>query len=712
VFLPMRRPQWSRKWLLLTALPAVLALGAAAFVFIRAQHSLNRAGTTVTQRGRFPVDLINPGLRENPGFEAIASPVTYASGAFYQGKLYVSGPSGLFVYGADSTRGGIGDALLKSYRVGLDLPAAPLGQMVVGRLRGASEPELIIATAGEGVLLFTGNGSADGAGTFRQIRPRNSSENANENNNAGADARDVTALLPLPTGELLIGTRRRGLLVYRGLGYLEIFHPQLADLAVTTLAADATGFWVGTRNQGLRHWHGGEIDSFEASASAASGPLPDNQIDALAVDANKVYAGTPLGVEEFVDGRPARLLAKNLFAHALFADARGLTIGTMDDGGQGIRKVSLEAVHRPGAIASDFSSSDEESAGPAEQFLSTGSDTAEHELFAILRDSLRHEQSNGRWTPLIADTSSQPGKASGLALTDGNISALAFGPDGRLWVGYFDRGLDILDIAASNGSRTEHREDDHLFCINRIALDPRRKTMAVATANGLVLFDQQNRPRQVMTRRDGLIADHVTDIAFITDTMVLATPAGLTFVDAAGARSLYAFEGLVNNHVYALGVQPQSSEILAGTLGGISILTQEAVRRNLTTANSGLKHNWITAIVPLSNSGSKGTSEDAWMVGTYGAGVMRLDGNGNFTGMEGVTRSMVVNPNAMLSTVDHIFAGTMGHGLWVCSRSTGRWKQITAGLPSENVTALADHQGEIYVGTENGLVRIAEHLLE
>jgi hypothetical protein len=48
--------------------------------------------------------------------------------------------------------------------------------------------------------------------------------------------------------------------------------------------------------------------------------------------------------------------------------------------------------------------------------------------------------------------------------------------------------------------------------------------------------------------------------------MVLATPAGLTFVDADGARSLYAFEGLVNNHVYALGVQDKT--LLAGTLGG------------------------------------------------------------------------------------------------------------------------------------------------
>jgi ligand-binding sensor domain-containing protein len=239
--------------------------------------------------------------------------------------------------------------------------------------------------------------------------------------------------------------------------------------------------------------------------------------------------------------------------------------------------------------------------------------------------------------------------------------------------------------------------------------------MAVATANGLVLMDPRadlKKSRQVMTRRDGLIADHVTDVAFTGGTMVLATPAGLSFVDGAGVRSLYAFEGLVNNHVYALGVQSKTGAdgtrddaVLAGTLGGLSKLKHESIQQNLTVANSGLKHNWVTSIVPAGEP-------DTWFVGTYGAGVMRLDKDGQFNTMEGATRAMEINPNAMLATNAHIFAGTLGDGLWVWSRSQGRWRQITAGLPSENVTAIAEHGGEIYVGTENGLVKIAESALD
>jgi ligand-binding sensor domain-containing protein len=689
-----------RRWWYLAALPAVFALGIAAFVFVRTQRTLNRAGETVAGEGRFPVEIRALGRMENAGFEAIASPAAYNSGAFYRGKLYVGGGAGLSVYGAGHEAGNdSGDALLKSYRVGVDLPAAPLGQMVVARLRGAAEEELLIATAGAGVLAFTANGGADSGGSFRQLLPKD------------AEARDVTALLALPGGDLLIGTRRRGLLVFRGgkADALETFHTKLAGVAVTALAGDDTGFWVGTRDRGVMHCHGGEIDSFTAASGGGSaGALPDEQVNAIAVRGRRVFVGTPLGVEEFVDGRPARVLAANVFVRALDADEHALTIGSMD---QGVMRVALDGgVRRPGLAPVSLSFSRDatrdtvgaQAQDAATQFLRTPGDSGE--LYAVITDGPRRLRADGQWMPVVAGV-----REDAAELSDGNVSALSFGPDGRLWVGYFDHGLDVLSGDGRAFTHREHHEDDHLFCVNRIALDPRRKTMAVATANGLVLFDAQGKPRQVMTKRDGLIADHVTDVAFSNDGMVLATPAGLTFVDAGGTQSLYGFQGLVNNHVYALGVAGQgiagdSAELLAGTLGGISVLSHEAVKRNLTATNSGLKHNWVTAIVPVSSDGR-------WMVGTYGAGVMQLR-DGLFTPMDGATANMVVNPNAMLATTAHVFAGTLGKGLWVWSRDTGQWRQVTAGLPSENVTAIAARDGEVYVGTENGLVRIAERSLD
>ena len=63
---------------------------------------------------------------------------------------------------------------------------------------------------------------------------------------------------------------------------------------------------------------------------------------------------------------------------------------------------------------------------------------------------------------------------------------------------------------------------------------------------------------------------------------------------------------------------------------------------------------------------------------------------------------------AQSSSSGMVFAGTLGKGLLIYRRSQGRWTTFTTGLPSLNVTALASAGGFLYVGTDNGLVRITE----
>ena len=116
-----------------------------------------------------------------------------------------------------------------------------------------------------------------------------------------------------------------------------------------------------------------------------------------------------------------------------------------------------------------------------------------------------------------------------------------------------------------------------------------------------------------------------------------------------------------------------------------------------------MKHNWITAVIPLGN---------AWWIGTYGAGIARLDSSGKFEASNGANGGLVINPNAMLALDRVLLAGTMGQGLYVMDRKSGRWFALTDGLPSLNVTALAAANGFVYVGTDNGLLRIQEQRLE
>lgn len=179
--------------------------------------------------------------------------------------------------------------------------------------------------------------------------------------------------------------------------------------------------------------------------------------------------------------------------------------------------------------------------------------------------------------------------------------------------------------------------------------------------------------------------------------MILATPAGLTFLEPGGPQNLYAFHGLVNNHVYALA--RGGGKLLAGTLGGVSILEGGAVKASFTTANSALRQNWISALDLF---------EGSFYAGTYGAGVYRLDGS---TWIGYPEARFVVNPGALAAGTGALYAGTLEQGLAVLDGARQRWRFVTAGLPSKNVTAVAVAGGFVYVGTENGLVRIPERSL-
>jgi ligand-binding sensor domain-containing protein len=513
----------------------------------------------------------------------------------------------------------------------------------------------VVATAQEGLLAFNGHG-------FRQIRPQDS------------EARAITAILPASAGHLLIGTKKRGVLIYDG-KHLSPLHPSLNSLYVTSLTGSESDLWVGTLNQGVFHWHAGAVESFGEEQG-----LPDRQVQCLVAFGEKTYVGTVLGVAVFDRGRFSNVLAPGVLATSLLATDTSLIVGSED---QGVLTIPIGDPQ----LGSHLSHSNKttEMAKVRHLFMS-GND-----LYVLSSDALYRRSGRGlSWQQVL-----RPGPA---VLSDRNISALAADRSERVWIGYFDRGLDLLDADAG---RATHVENDHVFCINRIVPDGRTGTVAVATANGLVRFDSNARQQQVLTRADGLIADHVSDVAIYHDGLVLGTPAGLTFLDAGGPHSMYAFHGLVNNHVYALGVS--GDELMVGTLGGLSEISKESVRVSYTAgAGSGLKHNWITAVVPLG---------DEWMVGTYGAGILRLDRSGHFQSFEKATGPFEVNPNAMLVTQHHVFAGSLGNGLYVYDRDAARWTVITDGLPSLNVTALAESKGTIYAGTDNGLAKILEQKL-
>ncbi|HME34344.1 MAG TPA: hypothetical protein VKF84_03825 [Candidatus Sulfotelmatobacter sp.] len=644
----MKRPLLlSARVAVVVVLTVAVALGA--LVVWRSSRALHSASEEVRDEHEFRFTARPLPTLLNAGFEAVSSPAVFLQAARFQDHLYLAGPAGLQEYTPDGS-------LLHQYAVGGELPGSPVVALAPAILADSREPELIVATADDGVLAFNGR-------AFRQILP------------ATADARAITAILPVPSGHLLIGTKKRGVLVYDG-RQLTVLHPTLDALYVTGLAGNESDLWVATLNRGVLHFHAGATESF-----AEAQGLPDPQVLSLAISGENTYAATATGVAVFNAGRFSRVLAPGVLATALLATPTQLYVGSED---QGVLVIPLEG-RRPNPNLGF------ETQGPGAQLaevrqLFTSGDA----VFAVVRNGLyRMDPHAFGWRRVL--------EAASAVLSDRNISALAGDASGRLWVGYFDRGLDLL---ASDNSRARHVEDEHVFCVNRIFPDSKTGAIDVATANGLVRFDDSGGEQQVLTRADGLIADHVTDVVAYRDGLALATPAGLTFLDASGARSMYAFHGLVSNHVYALGVS--GDELMAGTLGGLSLLNKGDVAANYTTTTSNLKHNWITAVVPVGSQ---------WMVGTYGAGILGLDRSGRFSSFETGSGPFEVNPNAMLVTTNYVLAGTLGEGLYLFDRQSGRWSVIHDGLPSLNVTALAAANGYIYIGTDNGLVRIPEQKL-
>jgi ligand-binding sensor domain-containing protein len=627
------------------AIAATLAAGMlfGAAVLWRASRAVQQAAQDVQEEHEFRFTAQPFAQTENPGFEAVSSPQVFLQAARFQDHIFIAGPTGLMEYDPSGV-------VLRQYAAGADLPGSPLIAVATGLLADSHEEELVVATAGQGILAFNGK-------SFRQILPAN------------ADARAVTAILPVASGHLLFGTKKRGVLIYDG-RHITVLHPRLDSAYVTALAGDESDLWVGTLNRGVLHFHAGGVETF-----AEADGLPDPQVQALAIAGDTTYVGTATGVAVFQGGRFSRVLAPGVLVTALFATAHQLFVGSED---QGIITIALEGRRPNPNIGEDGQLAE------VRQIFSSGD-----AVFAVARDGVYRMGRHGLgWERVLQSGTS--------VLTDRNISALAADRDGQLWIGYFDRGLDVLPA----GAQTRHVEDEHVFCVNRIFPETKSEVIDVATANGLVRFNEAGNEQQILTRADGLIADHVTDIVDYRDGLALATPAGLTFLDAGGARSLYAFHGLVNNHVYTLGAS--GDELMAGTLGGLSQLDRGDIKINYTTASSNLKHNWITSVVRVGPE---------WMIGTYGAGIVGLDASGRFHAFDVATGPIEINPNAMLVTADYVLAGTLGDGLYLYDRQSGRWSVIRDGLPSMNVTAFTSLNGYLYIGTDNGLVRIPEQKL-
>ncbi len=196
---------------------------------------------------------------------------------------------------------------------------------------------------------------------------------------------------------------------------------------------------------------------------------------------------------------------------------------------------------------------------------------------------------------------------------------------------------------------------------------------------------------QTYMQRDGLAADYVTSIAFAPDGAVwIGTPRGATRVQDKYWVTYTAANGLGNAWVSGIAVGGDGKIYFATNGGGLMIF-DGATRKTITTSNSAISSNYLTAV-------AVDKQKRVW-VGTYGAGVARLDGDAwtKFSLANNYINALALdasgNPWVATSDGAFFFDGQ-------------RWTQFTqaTGLASSRVSAVAvAPDGRIWFATDNGV---------
>jgi hypothetical protein len=264
-----------------------------------------------------------------------------------------------------------------------------------------------------------------------------------------------------------------------------------------------------------------------------------------------------------------------------------------------------------------------------------------------------------------------------------HVSALAF-LGKHLVAGVFGGGLVVAEP-----ERLDWREVEGSAAWGVNALLPAGGTMFVASLRGAARFDG----RQLVPLPGPGAA---FSLAATRDGVAIGYGQGVLL---PGASLVSAFHGLPGNQATALAA---GDGLFVGTPSGLGALDGRRVRWRATGNEGHLPHPWVQALL---------ATERALYVGTYGGGLARrargralADGASlePFPETEGVKTSA----GALVEADGRVFAGTEGRGLWRLRADGSRFEALALPLPSPRVTALATRAGELWVGTDEGIVRV------
>jgi ligand-binding sensor domain-containing protein len=461
----------------------------------------------------------------------------------------------------------------------------------------------------------------------------------------------IRALLEAPGGELLIGAREGLYRAAWGATTIE----RLDSRPVRALAS-GSGYVLAGGEQGLLRVEASRVEPLRT---------PDPWVECLELDGEQLWVVTAAG------------LARGSARGAIEPVSGGEDIA----GGVFFEGAFLGLAQSPAAVIQHVSSdgriSEEPLPAPARRLLVSAG-----VLFADTLDGL-FRRAGKTWVRARPRAAALPGEKA-------HVGALArLGT--RIVVGLFDGGLAQREAGAAD-AEWQAVPGSQAWGVN--ALLPAGGALYVASLRGAARFDGRR-----------LEALEGPGAAF----SLASTERGVAIgygqgVQLPGVGLLSAFHGLPGNQ--ALALAEARPALYVGTPSGLGEIEGRRVRWQVTQGEGHLPHSWVTALA---------VSGDGLYVGTYGGGIVRRlpasastseSRSGRFEPFV-ETEGLKINAQCLVEVGGRLYAGTDGKGLYRLSLDRRRFERFDAPLPSPNVTALLADQDGLYVGTDEGLTRLA-----
>jgi hypothetical protein len=470
----------------------------------------------------------------------------------------------------------------------------------------------------------------------------------------------VRALAESDAGELWIGAQEG---LFR-VGFAERTISRLHDAPVKSIAISEDGRVISGGEKGLRSTQGGVTGKLTLEG------VTEPWIDGLAMSGSRIYAATALGL--FAGGRDEALRkvagGENVASIARFGST---VVGVAGEENEGLRR--FDAAGRmsvdplPATARRVFAMADQ-------LLLDT------HEGLA--------QEANGSWRFISR-------RRHAATMGGAHVGALGRFRD-RLIVGFFDGGLAALDLApkavdpavvgaSPPGLSAVGAAGRDVWAVN--ALLDAGGALHIGSLRGAFRFDGNR-----LSKVEGPGA------AF----SLARTPAGVAIGFGEGVllpegRLLSAFHGLPGNQATALAASGHG--LLVGTPSGIGYVEGRSVKWRAASGEGKLPHPWVTAVLP---------GDDDVLVATYGGGLVRRtgapDGDGVWTPFA-ETSGLKINTGCLIRADGRVYAGTDGDGLFRLSTDGSRFERLKLALPSMRVTALHEEDGDLYIGTDEGLTK-------